>query len=88
MNKEKAVEIIDKVCQAKKIMDDVYKDIVHCSKIEWINVYNKDDFEELCKALDVNYTIKHSCDFCYYSAEYNGLGLICADYKKGGEFNE
>ena len=76
MTKKDALKVVNKMLSAKKLMEDADKIIHHCADAGFcLNIMEFEDFENLCKALKVNYWKE---DY-FYKAYYNELQIVYVD---------
>lgn len=74
MIKKDALKVVNKMLKAKQIMKEVDGIIHHCTDAGFcLNIMEFEDFENLCKALKVNYWKED----CIYKAYYNELKIVC-----------
>ena len=74
MTKKDALKVVNKMLSAKKLMEEAKEIIYHCTDAGFcLNIMEFEDFENLCKALKVNYWK----DDCFYNADYNELKIVC-----------
>ena len=74
MTKKDALKVVNKMLSAKKLMEDADKIIHHCTDAVFcLNIMEFEDFENLCKALKVNYCKEDNI----YKSYYNELQIVC-----------